>query len=51
MINLGNNREFNLPIEFEQKIMFRHKISNKYLSFSEEFEEEQNDTTYRLQLS
>jgi hypothetical protein len=31
--------------------MFRHKITNKYLAFSDEFEEEQNDTTYRLELS
>lgn len=38
LIKKGNNREFNLPIEFEQRIMLRHKLSNKYLSFSSEFE-------------
>ena len=31
--------------------MFRHKISNKYLSHSDDFEEEENDTTYKLKLS
>lgn len=43
--------EFRAPIEFEQQIILRHKISNKYLSYSSEFENEENDTTVRLELS
>lgn len=29
--------EFRTPIEFEQQIILRHKISNKYLSYASEF--------------
>lgn len=46
-----NNREFKSAIEFGQKVILRHKLSNKYLSHSEGFEEEENDTTYMLELS
>ena len=28
----GNNMEFNVPIEYDQPISFRHKISKKYLT-------------------
>jgi hypothetical protein len=43
--------EFRTPIEFEQQIFLRHKTSNKYLSYSSEFENEENDTTVKLELS
>lgn len=49
-IDSGAN-EFRTPIEFEQQIILRHKISNKYLSYSSEFENEENDTTVKLRLS
>jgi hypothetical protein len=44
-------RDFKVPVEFEQGILLRHKISNKYLSFCLDFEEEENDTTVKLELS
>jgi uncharacterized beta-barrel protein YwiB (DUF1934 family) len=50
-IDSGGSSEFRTPIEFEQNILLRHKISNKYLSYSAEFENEENDTTVKLELS
>ena len=46
-----NSRDYKSTIEFGQKIYFRHKISNKYLLHSDDFEEEENDTTFQLKLS
>lgn len=40
--------EFNVPIEYDQPISFRHKISKKYLSIIADEEEE--DTKYKLTL-
>lgn len=47
----GTSRDFIMQVEFSQPIYLRHKISNKYLSFSLNFEEETNDTTSKLELS
>jgi hypothetical protein len=44
----GGSSEFKLPIEFEQGILLRHKVSNKYLSYSTEFEDGESDTTVKL---
>lgn len=50
-IESAGTTEFRTPIDFESSILLRHKISNKYLSFSTEFEDEENDTTVKLELS
>lgn len=46
----GNNMEFNVHIEYDQPISFRHKISKKYLNIIAD-EEEEKDTKYKLTLS
>jgi hypothetical protein len=41
--------EFSSPIEYEQSVYFRHKISRKYLCLSID-EEEETDVKYRIAL-
>lgn len=47
----AGEHDFRTAIEFEQNILLRHRISNKYLSYAADFEDEENDSTVRLQLS
>jgi hypothetical protein len=47
----GGIRDFKMAIEFEKPILLKHKLSNKYLAYSNVMEDEENDSTVKLELS